>query len=712
MPTKLPRTLSSLVNREAFSKTLSRLRHAETGLSRQDILVWTTLVAIVAIALAIRVQPAKWGVALYEFDPYLQYRVTEFILNKGFPAWFTWHDSQVWYPNGRDMTTTTYPGLPLTAASMYVIARLFGIQVTLWDLACFFPPILGAATCLVIYFLGKDIGGRQVGLLSALFLAVGPAYISRTFLGWFDDETVGVPALLLIFLFYLRSLEAEKPQWRSLGYAVAAGLSLGYLAASWGTHRYAIGLLALLTVALLLLRFSTRLTTSYAVTIGIGLFIAILVPREGLAFAREITFLAAIGVLALLLIREFITVFESRRTRILLAGLLFASVALTGVALFQTGAASSLPTKFLSVLQPLFRTLFPIIESVGEHRPATWASFYDSLGLLVILAPLFLYFAAQRPNERNIFLAAFLLTSLYFAASFVRLELLAAPSFSLAASYVLAQVLNPLVDIVRGKAAYARRRMRPEQRIDPVFGVAFIVIIFALTVLPLTFNGIRAAQTPASILSSSIPARTTYPDWLEALTWLRDNAPADSVVASWWDYGYWITVVANKTTLADNGTLDTKQIATIGLMFLSDEEGALRILKQYNVRYVVVFVDFRNVQGDYFVQGGYGEENKFLWMMRIAGNEFPNLGLNESVYLSYGEDGQYEGPTERFQESVLGKLIPYKFLGIFGSQRIAYYQGPQFYSSEHLSLAFASSSIAKGPSEGWGGGVVIYKVSY
>lgn len=713
MQTKLPSTFSRIVGREAFSRALGRLRHPRTGLSRQDALVWVTLAAIVVVAFVIRIQPMNWGVYLYEFDPYLQYRVTQFILDKGFPAWFTWHDTQVWYPYGRDMATTTYPGLPLTAASMYVTAKLFGAQISLWDFVSFFPPLFGAVACLAVYFLGKDIGGRQVGLFSALFLAVGPAWISRTFLGWFDDETVGVPALILIFLFYLRSLEPEKPQWRSVGYAAAGGLSLGYLAASWGSHRYAIGLLALVTVLLLFLRYSTRLTTSYAITMGIGLFIAILVPREGLGFAREITFLAAAGVVVLLLIREFTAVFEARRTRILLTALLLAAVGVGGLALMQTGTASSLPVKFLSVLEPTFRTQFPIIESVGEHRPATWGSFYNTFGFLLFLAPLFLYFAAQRPNERSIFLAAFLLTTLYFAASFVRLELLAAPAVSLAAAYVLAQVVHEFVPVLRQSGGGGRRRVRSEQRLDPILGAAFIIVIFALTVVPLTVNGINAARTPASIVSSSIPARADYPDWRQALGWLRDNAPSNAVVASWWDYGYWITVAGNKTTLADNATLDTKQIATIGLMFLSNEQDALRILKRYNVSHVVVFVDFRYTgQGNYFIQGGYGEENKFVWMIRIAGNEFPNLGINESAYLNYGANGEYEGPSSRFQESVIGKLIPYRFIGIYGAQRIAYYQGPEFYNSEHFSLAFASNSIVKQPTGGWGGGVVIYKVTY
>ncbi len=62
------------------------------------------------------------------------------------------------------------------------------------------PAIMGTIAVFVIYFLGKDIGGKPVGLLAALFLALNPSYIQRTSLGFFDTEVVGVVALLAFSL--------------------------------------------------------------------------------------------------------------------------------------------------------------------------------------------------------------------------------------------------------------------------------------------------------------------------------------------------------------------------------------------------------------------------------------------------------------------------------------------------------------------------------
>ena len=50
----------------------------------------------------------------------------------------------------------------------------------------------------------------------------------------------------------------------------------------------------------------------------------------------------------------------------------------------------------------------------------------------------------------------------------------------------------------------------------------------------------------------------------EAYWWLRDNTPEDSRVLSWWDYGYQINGIANRTTIADGNTWNHEHIALLG----------------------------------------------------------------------------------------------------------------------------------------------------
>ncbi|MEM3028013.1 MAG: STT3 domain-containing protein [Candidatus Bathyarchaeia archaeon] len=699
---------------EALRGLLRRLKPKSLGIKglpkKSSVVPLICVSLIVILAFFIRIQPIKWGIYLYEFDPYLQYKVTKYILENGFQAWFDWHDYKSWYPEGRNMAASTYPGLPLAGAFFYSVASFLGIRLPLLQFLTFLPPFLAAIASLAMYFLGKDYGGKGVGLFSAFFMAVGPSYVARTFLGWYDDESVGILALVLMSLFYLRSLEDEKPLKESLIYAVLSGLSLCYLCISWGAFRYALGLLALSSFILFLLRFSRKLMVSYGITIGLGVLGILSIPRGGLSFASEITFLASVGLFFLFLARDLIGRLESPKPRLLAWAFLALTLSIGAYGLWHMGYLNLPGGKFMAVIFPPTRT--PIIESVGEHQPATWASFFNSFGLLTLLAPLYFIFVLWKPDIRNLYLATFLATSIYFASTFVRLEIILAPALYLAGAYVLMELLKPLVENLRPRGVLAgRSRFFVEARFGKEVSAALLIIFMILLLFPgnlFVSMGVLMAQTPATIASSSIPVRAQLNDWIQTLAWIRDNLPEDAVVASWWDYGYWLTILGNKTTLTDNATIDTVKIAKIAKMFLAPEEEAVAILKEYNVSYVVVFVDFWAKYPPYglYVAGGYGEENKYYRMVQIANQVFGGYNISD-----YWESGF----TSKFENTTLGKMIPYKrYPGYTDPDTGApLYMYTEFLDSEYFSLAYASPSLRKGGSAtGWSGGIAIYKVHY
>ena len=45
----------------------------------------------------IRSQPAEYGFELNEFDPFFNFRATEYIVENGFSEYFQWHDDKSWY---------------------------------------------------------------------------------------------------------------------------------------------------------------------------------------------------------------------------------------------------------------------------------------------------------------------------------------------------------------------------------------------------------------------------------------------------------------------------------------------------------------------------------------------------------------------------------------------------------------------------------------
>jgi hypothetical protein len=164
---------------------------------------------------------------------------------------------------------------------------------------------------------------------------------------------------------------------------------------------------------------------------------------------------------------------------------------------------------------------------------------------------------------------------------------------------------------------FPKKRIRFTTRVGREFGVA-ILLVLLLIISPTFSNGIRSAYSPPTIVTSSLPTIQQNPqDWMEALTWMKDNTEVDSVVFAWWDYGYWITTVGDRRSLADNGTMNTTQISVIGRTFLSDHNATMPILKRYGVTHIALLVTWymrENVVSYY----GYGEDSKWYWMARIS----------------------------------------------------------------------------------------------
>lgn len=71
-----------------------------------------------------------------------------------------------------------------------------------------------------------------------------------------------------------------------------------------------------------------------------------------------------------------------------------------------------------------------------------------------------------------------------------------------------------------------------------------------------------------STLFSVVRSRNILDDFREAYYWLRQNTDEHARVMSWWDYGYQIAGMANRTTLVDNNTWNNSHIALVRLCFV------------------------------------------------------------------------------------------------------------------------------------------------
>ena len=102
----------------------------------------------------IRSQALDYGFELNEFDPFWNFRATEYIVENGYSEYFEWHDDKSWYPEGRNVSGTSAVMLHITAAATY---QIFGGNSSLYDFTIFFPAVFGSLTVIVIFALVRVI---------------------------------------------------------------------------------------------------------------------------------------------------------------------------------------------------------------------------------------------------------------------------------------------------------------------------------------------------------------------------------------------------------------------------------------------------------------------------------------------------------------------------------------------------------------------------
>ncbi|HJW65416.1 MAG TPA: STT3 domain-containing protein, partial [Candidatus Bathyarchaeia archaeon] len=602
------------------------------------------LLLILFVAFTIRIMPLRWEipqgtVRLNEFDPYYQFILTRHMVQNGLLSPYypePWVFEQLWHPAGLDMSHSL-PGLPMTAATLYTVISIFGVNIDLMAFASFIPAIFGALTCLMIYFVGKDFGGKPVGLLAALFLALSPGYIQRTALGFFDTEVPGIFALVLFTFLFLRANDENRTLRSSLLYTLGSALTLGYFVLSWGAAYYILGLASIFVFVLLMLkRYTPRLLISYSLTFGVALFIATKWPEISLGYLTSGPVIPVLGVFLLLCLAEVLRNNISVRTKLLLT--VGAVVVVVGgfVVVWQLGYIESIAGKFITVLDPFLREANPLIASVAEHRISTWGNIYYDLGIGLVFFLTGMYFTLKNPTNKNVFLLLFGLTSLYFAASMVRLLAVFAPAFALLAATGVVSVLKPFYTLLREAPRIVVKTKRGLARVSKEYSAVAIFLVFILVITNLAFmpqnsqspgipRAYGSAYGPIAISASSLPIAPSGPvqEWTNLLQWTQSNLNSGTVVCSWWDYGYWLGILGNVTTLVDNATVNATQIENVGFIMMANETQSLKMLRQYDAKFILVFVTIgiqQDSNGQYFADfGSFGDEAKWFWMARISG---------------------------------------------------------------------------------------------
>jgi dolichyl-diphosphooligosaccharide--protein glycosyltransferase len=645
------------------------------------------LVLAFSISFLIRSQPADYGNELMEFDPFFNFRATEYIVENGFSEYFTWNDDKSWYPHGRNVSSNSQVMLHTTAAITY---EIFGGNSTLYDFTILFPAVIGSLTVIVIFGLVRVFAGTTAGLFASLLFAVSLPILLRGTLGWFKSEPLGIfYAIFALYLFFsgIRS-KNKKIAFLKI---IFGGITMSLAMASWGGIQFFIIPLGLFILALPFVRKDHKfLIWSIPLFVGSFLLTALMFERPGSSFVFGLGGISLIIPTIFLVICISVQKISKDEHKIRNGLILLISILLIGSFLVTVSEELDfLPVpsfRYLNALNPFLTTQDPLTDSVSEHATTSiQISFllhstlliFSALGAWFLLSKKILSSIIFERNDMRVFVLIMGLTGVYVSSAFVRLEVFASISLIFLTSIGLSILVKEIFKInLSKKKNYSLK-------------ITSIVIIFILFTIPLVYptstNWINAADFPPTILSGG----TSYPpgnDWPETLEWIKTNTPKDSVVASWWDYGYWVQTMGDRASLADNSTSYDSIIKNIAKMFLSSPDDGWKMLQEMQADYVVVYVAGQRVNGNWdgnpiYVLNGGGDESKKSWFMRIG-------EVDVSKYLE--SDGT-TGTSYFWNETLLGQIIPYNIITYYNEE---YQQSSQTFQNGFVPISILEINYA------------------
>ncbi|CAH1247930.1 dolichyl-diphosphooligosaccharide--protein glycosyltransferase subunit STT3A [Branchiostoma lanceolatum] len=605
---------------------------------------------------------------IHEFDPYFNYRTTRFLTEEGFYSFHNWFDDRAWYPLGRIIGGTIYPGLMVTSATLYHVLHFFNITIDIRNVCVFLAPLFSSLTTLVTYHLTKELKDVSSGLVAAAMIAAVPGYISRSVAGSYDNEGIAIFCMLLTYLLWIKAVKTGSLFWGAM-----CALAYFYMVSSWGGYVFLINLIPLHVLALMATgRFSHRIYVAYSAVYSLGTLLSMQISFVGFQPVQSSEHMAALGVFGLCQIHSFIDYLRAKLSKeyfeILFRTMaLFAGTAITGVGavLMASGKIAPWTGRFYSLLDPSYaKNNIPIIASVSEHQPTTWSSFYFDLQMLVFMFPVGLYYCFCRLTDANIFIIIYGITSIYFAGVMVRLMLVLAPVMCILSGIGVSGILSTYMKNL--DISKVQKKTKKAENYPIKNEVASVVIMMmSLFLITYTFHCTwvtsEAYSSPSIVLSArgGDGSRIIFDDFREAYYWLRHNTPEDAKVMSWWDYGYQITAMANRTILVDNNTWNNTHISRVGQAMASSEEHAYEIMRELDVNYVlVIFGGLTGYSSD--------DINKFLWMVRIGGSTEKGEHIKEHDY--YTPAGEFRVDREgspTLLNCLMYKMCYYRFGSVY-----------------------------------------------
>lgn len=406
--------------------------------------------------------------------------LTQYLAEHGAYKFFHWFDYKVWYPLGRPVGTTIYPGMQFTTVAIH---RYLMSHWSLNDVCCYVPAWFGVIATIVTgaiayeaslpentssnvaQYLWDIYHGKQTNpnnnnnnnnkndakstatsasspaLLCAIFsmamMSIVPAHLMRSVGGGYDNESVATSAMILTFYCWMRSLRNGNSVSTYVMFGCLTGLAYFNMVAAWGGYIFVINLIGVHAAMLVGMgRFSDKVYVVYSLFYVIGTLLAIQVPVVGWAPLKSLEQLGPGGIFLGYQVLQMCEVIRRRnnlsrqqtwKLRVQVFVALAGALVIFALFLAPAGYFGPLSSRVRGLFVQHTKTGNPLVDSVAEHQPASSRAYFQYLHHVCSVAPIGYVLVMCNLSDSSSFLIAWGATSYFFSHKMVRLILLTAP---------------------------------------------------------------------------------------------------------------------------------------------------------------------------------------------------------------------------------------------------------------------------------------------
>jgi oligosaccharyl transferase (archaeosortase A-associated) len=572
-------------------------------------------------------------------------------------------------------------------------------------IAAYIPPILGTLTLIPVYFIGKELFNRWVGVISAALVAILPSeFLHRSLVGFLDHHVAEVLFSTVCVLFLIMAIKRAREReisfdhilsrdWstvrKPLIYSLLAGIFLGIYLLTWIGGLMFIFIIFAYLVIQFIVDHLRRKSTDYLCIVGTPLFLIALLVFILILGNSSLDPLSRVS-LSIAIVVPIVLSIISR----LMAGralkpvyYLLTLLGLTGIGLAVFHAVN--PSLFQSIFSQ-----FSIFTPSGarltimEVQPLTlgmaWINFTTSFFISFISLGMLIYVAIKEKSADNTLFLVWSIIMLIAILGQRRFGYYYAINVALLTGYFswkmldlagLRKLLAKPKEVVRAVKKFKKRekktreKAKPKTFMQPRGAWVRVIVVGIIIFFVVFFPNISITKTIAG-------ARNYVMDegWYSSLLWLKDNSPEpfgdpnfyyelypprnefeypDTAygVLSWWDYGYFIMQIAHRIPNANPGG-GYREL--VGSFFVSqNESSANMIADELGSKYVVI--DYQMATSKFYAMVDYsgGNESGFfrVYYVPISSNALQPVALyypayyNSTVARLYDFNGEAAVPS-------------------------------------------------------------------